>query len=161
MLICIIVTRACPDLCTFTSHIHSTTCNQPHWTSNQPRGQRVSFPSSLLWAFLPLPISLSLALSSFLFTSLCRAHCILILSIFGSFSFKYQGLGPHFIRKASRREMRGLLCRWQIGLERPNRMWVPRWQVDYHRSEFGSTLSSCWTLNSWRAKIMFYFPQGL
>lgn len=65
MLVCILVTQVCPDSHTFTSHVHSTTSSQPHWTSNQPRAQRVSFPPSVLWAFLPLSTSLSLSPLSF------------------------------------------------------------------------------------------------
>ena len=79
MLVCILVTQACTDLCKFTSHIDSTSSNQPHWTSNQPRGQRGSFPPSLLWPFLPLSTSVSLSLC--VSVSLCLSISISIISI--------------------------------------------------------------------------------
>ena len=84
MLVCILVTQACTDLCKFTSHIDSTSSNQPHWTSNQPRGQRGSFPPSLLWPFLPLSTSVSLSLC--VSVSLCLSLSISIISIFISVS---------------------------------------------------------------------------
>lgn len=74
--ICILVTQACPDLCTYSPHTYI----QPHLASHTglPTCQEVKVPflSVSLGSSYPFPHLFSL--SGSLFTSLCRAHCVLI-----------------------------------------------------------------------------------
>lgn len=83
MLGCILVTQACPDLCTFP---HTYIQLHPTSYTGLPTSQEVkkvpSLPASS-GLFFPFPF---LVLSPSLYTSLYRSHCILTLLVSGSFS---------------------------------------------------------------------------
>lgn len=82
MLVYILVMQACPDLYSFTSHIHST-------TSNQPRSQRVPSQSPLYGSSFPATFSFSLPFFPLPFLILTVEPTACLYSVSGPFASKF------------------------------------------------------------------------